>query len=71
MQCPWGEKAFTGYLGADKAAWATYDATELVKQYEGPDLHLLVDQGDADNFYTQGFACASPCLSTIVGRRSL
>jgi S-formylglutathione hydrolase len=57
MKCPWGEKAFTGYLGPDQATWAAHDATELVKQYEGPDLHLLVDQGDSDNFYTQG--CAS------------
>mgnify|MGYP000051835702 FL=1 len=31
-----------------------YDATELVKQYKGPDLHLLIDQGQADNFYTDG-----------------
>lgn len=53
VACPWGEKAFTGYLGGDKAAWAEHDATELVASYEGPDLHLLVDQGDADNFYTQ------------------
>lgn len=56
IQCPWGQKAFTGYLGAaDKAQWAEHDATELIKQYDGPDLHLLIDQGDADNFYTQRY----------------
>lgn len=27
---PWGEKAFGGYLGDDRAAWKEYDATELV-----------------------------------------
>jgi S-formylglutathione hydrolase len=53
VNCPWGEKAFTGYLGEDKSLWAAHDATELVKSYDGPDLHLLIDQGDADNFYTQ------------------
>jgi len=50
--CPWGEKAFSGYLGDDdKEAWKAHDATELVKGYTGPELNLLVDQGAADNFY--------------------
>ena len=31
IQSPWGNKAFTGYLGAYRAAWSQYDATELVK----------------------------------------
>jgi S-formylglutathione hydrolase len=31
LQCPWGVKAFAGYLGADRAAWAAHDATELIK----------------------------------------
>ena len=30
-QCPWGVKAFSGYLGADRSTWAAHDATELVK----------------------------------------
>ncbi len=48
-QCPWGEKAFTGYLGADRATWAAHDATELVKA--GKKMPpLLIDQGLADNF---------------------
>ncbi len=48
-QCPWGEKAFNGYLGADRAAWAGHDATELVKSgRKAPPL--LIDQGLADNF---------------------
>lgn len=46
---PWGHKAFTGYLGPDRAAWDEWDATALVRRrpYPGP---VLVDQGDADQF---------------------
>jgi S-formylglutathione hydrolase len=46
---PWGEKAFTAYLGADPAAWREYDACELLatRRFPGP---VLVDQGDADKF---------------------
>ncbi len=49
MQCPWGEQAFTGYLRADRVAWAAHDATELVKA-GGQLPPLLIDQGLADNF---------------------
>ena len=52
MQCPWGVKAFTGYLGDDKAAWARHDATELVKA--GARVPpLLIDQGLADKFLAE------------------
>jgi S-formylglutathione hydrolase len=46
---PWGQKAFTGYLGPDRAAWEEWDATALLRRgaYPGP---ILVDQGDADQF---------------------
>ncbi|MBC7572994.1 MAG: S-formylglutathione hydrolase [Herminiimonas sp.] len=49
-RCPWGEKALTGYLGADRATWADYDATLLIAKrgWKGP--ALLVDQGTADQF---------------------
>ena len=50
--CPWGEKAFSGYLES-KSEWAEYDATELVKQWSGPSLDILIDVGTADNFYKQ------------------
>jgi S-formylglutathione hydrolase len=40
--CPWGEKAFRGYLGDDKTEWAKHDATELVKGWKGP-LNALID----------------------------
>jgi len=48
-QVPWGEKAFTAYLGSDRTAWARYDATELLKT-AAERLPLLVDQGEADEF---------------------
>ncbi|SEM36876.1 S-formylglutathione hydrolase [Pseudoxanthomonas sp. GM95] len=48
-QVPWGEKAFTAYLGDDRAAWAAYDATDLVKT-STPALPLLIDQGEGDEF---------------------
>lgn len=51
--CPWGEKAFGGYLG-DKSEWAGYDASELLKQYKGPTPNILIDCGTGDNFYKQG-----------------
>ena len=51
-QCPWGLKAFSGYLGHDKAAWAQHDATELVKAgARAP--HLLIDQGLGDKFLAE------------------
>ena len=51
-QCPWGHKAFGGYLGDDRAAWAAHDATELVKSgAKAPPL--LVDQGLADKFLAE------------------
>ncbi|MDG0023882.1 S-formylglutathione hydrolase [Trinickia sp. Y13] len=48
-QVPWGEKAFTAYLGDDRQAWKEYDAVELVKA--GADrLPLRIDQGGGDEF---------------------
>lgn len=48
-QCPWGEKAFRGYLGADRSRWAAYDATELVAGSRW-NSEILIDQGGADPF---------------------
>lgn len=48
-QVPWGNKALSGYLGPDRAAWDEYDAVALINAgCRLPDL--LVDQGEADNF---------------------
>lgn len=48
-QVPWGQKAFSRYLGPDRAAWAAYDSVELLRRgrFGGT---LLVDQGTADKF---------------------
>lgn len=48
-QCPWGEKAFTGYLGPDRARWREHDAVALLEE-RGFDKPILVDQGTADSF---------------------
>lgn len=47
--CPWGEKAFMGYLGADKNTWAAYDTCKLIGAGISKQ-ELFVDQGSADNF---------------------
>jgi S-formylglutathione hydrolase len=49
MHCPWGEKAFSSYLGDDRATWREYDATELAKTARWS-REVLVDQGTADDF---------------------
>jgi len=47
--CPWGEKALSGYIGSDKAAWWQYDACALIQ--DGARVaEILVDQGMNDNF---------------------
>lgn len=48
--CPWGIKALTGYLGADRSQWQQYDAALLLSA-QGSKLPILVDQGLADQFY--------------------
>jgi S-formylglutathione hydrolase len=55
MHCPWGQKAFTGYLGADREAWKAYDACELIRALPSVSGRppLLVDQGLADPFLEQ------------------
>ncbi|ASI67500.1 S-formylglutathione hydrolase [Diaphorobacter nitroreducens] len=51
-RCPWGEKAFTGYLGPDRSSWGQHDATVLMENqplapYPGG---ILIDQGLDDKF---------------------
>jgi S-formylglutathione hydrolase len=50
--CPWGEKAFTGYLGSQRGTWAQYDACKLISTRQSRQ-ELFVDQGEADNFKTE------------------
>lgn len=52
-RCPWGEKAFSGYLGSHRDDWQAYDASLLVgaSAWKRP---ILIDQGKADSFLGQG-----------------
>lgn len=52
MRCPWGQKAFTNYLGSDKESWRAYDASELVRE-AGYNRPILIDQGSADPFLAE------------------
>ena len=49
INCPWGQKAFTAYLGEQQDAWLQYDACHLLGTAKDPQA-ILIDQGDADNF---------------------
>ncbi|MCB1975004.1 MAG: S-formylglutathione hydrolase, partial [Burkholderiaceae bacterium] len=51
-QCPWGRKAFSGYLGADESAWLAHDASALMAAQATPPYPggILIDQGLADKF---------------------
>ena len=76
-QCPWGRKAFTGYLGSDETQWAAHDATALMTAltaapYPGG---ILIDQGLADKFLTEQLhphlfeaACASTHQPLVLRR---
>lgn len=66
MQCPWGQKAFSGYLGGDQSAWREYDASELItaQRYARP---ILIDQGDSDKFLDEQL---KPAIFGDAARRS-
>jgi S-formylglutathione hydrolase len=49
MDCPWGQKAFSRYLGEDRSRWREWDATVLIAEATER-LPLLVEQGDRDDF---------------------
>lgn len=75
-QVPWGQKAFTRYLGEDRSAWEQYDTVELLKRQTFPGT-LRVDQGDSDNFLERELkpellekACAAAGQSLELKRRS-
>ncbi|HEX7046644.1 MAG TPA: S-formylglutathione hydrolase [Gammaproteobacteria bacterium] len=52
VESPWGQKAFTGYLGTDRDTWKAWDASELIATADER-LPLLIDQGTSDNFLTE------------------
>jgi len=51
-QVPWGEKAFSAYIGEERAEWAKHDACALVRAAKnaGENAEILVDQGLSDDF---------------------
>ena len=49
MDCPWGQKAFTRYLGEERSRWREWDACALIAEATEK-LPILVDQGDRDDF---------------------
>jgi S-formylglutathione hydrolase len=51
-QCPWGRKAFSGYLGDDPVRWNDHDACELMRRSTVPPYPagILIDQGLDDQF---------------------
>jgi S-formylglutathione hydrolase len=54
MRCPWGQKAFSGYLGPDRETWKVYDASELMRAAGKPVFErILIDQGQADSFLAE------------------
>lgn len=53
-QVPWGQQAFSAYLGDDKDTWQLYDTVNLVNQSQGKrQLPILIDQGLADEFLVE------------------
>ncbi|MDN4039604.1 S-formylglutathione hydrolase [Massilia sp. YIM B02443] len=54
-QCPWGKKAFGGYLGADQSSWQAYDASVLMGQQDKAPFPggILIDQGLGDKFLAE------------------
>ncbi len=76
MQVPWGQKALSGYLGPDEAAWRRYDTCALIAD-GGYDRPLLVEQGLADNFLAEQLrpelleaACKAAGVPLRVNRRA-
>lgn len=75
MQCPWGVKALTGYLGPNHTHWREYDACALIE--DGARIkEILVDQGLADNFLTSQLkpellesACAKAGIALTLRRQ--
>lgn len=72
INCPWGQKAFSGYLGDDIEQWKQYDTSCLVESYpEGArTMHILVDQGLADNFLHDPNQLQTEALESTVKNRS-
>jgi S-formylglutathione hydrolase len=73
---PWGEKAFTGYLGPAREAWHEWDASALVRAGRRLERPILIDQGTADQFLSKQLrpelfeaACAEAGQPLTLARR--
>ena len=60
INCPWGQKALSAYIGGNaqdnRGQWAKHDTVELVKAADmtlKQSIPILIDQGDADNFLAE------------------
>lgn len=49
LNCAWGEKALSNYIGTNKESWAEHDSCALIAKAQEK-LPILIDQGDADDF---------------------
>jgi S-formylglutathione hydrolase len=67
---PWGEKAFRGYLGADRTLWARHDACALVQERAFPG-EILIDQGLGDKFLTRELQPENFVAACASGRQAL
>ncbi len=59
MNCPWGNKALSGYLGEDKEKWIIYDACSLIESGARHENRILIDQGLADEFFEKELLTAN------------
>ncbi|KAG1445483.1 hypothetical protein G6F46_012095 [Rhizopus delemar] len=50
INCPWGQKAFSNYLGSNKEQWKQYDTVELLKSNLNEPMNVLIDVGTSDGF---------------------
>lgn len=77
-RCPWGEKAFGGYLGADRSTWEPYDASALMSSMQTPFPEgILLDQGLQDQFLSAQLlpevfeeACRKAAQPLVIRRHS-
>lgn len=74
-QVPWGQKAFTAYLGDDQESWKAYDSCELVRN-QPSGATILIDQGEDDQFLAEQLkpelfeaACAASGQAVTVRRQ--
>ncbi|MGE5563049.1 MAG: S-formylglutathione hydrolase [Bacillota bacterium] len=74
-QVPWGQKALTGYLGDDRAAWRKHDSVALIKGGAAVD-EILVDVGTDDPFIEKELrpelleqACAAAGIALTLRRQ--